>query len=802
VALSDSDVTPSRFTSARHRLVALGIGLPRYPLWGQRGVPISPAPIAAVVLNLLLIGLIARLYSPMQVGFGAVLIVAVVAVGEIGELGIGEALQATIPGSNRVAGRLLAGSYGLAISVSAVMAVAVIATMVFWIDALAPIGETPWAVVVFPIAAPLWALYLLGHRVMAALGMAKWMSVKVVAVPFGQLVLAGGFRGSTNPVILLAVWVIPIALAEVAVAVALVRHLRATAKSENGAPVYRPDKADTSLAVRDLWQTVGHSWLGWVLDTARFLVAGVIVVAAVARLGPELGAAWFVAMVLAATVHSGLYHFGSSPQVAGHRLVGGLGEIPLGDAVGSAETVRQTNLGLAFSLPLVGLATWAAPHILGFLGDQYRVEGAWAAQLLILAAFPSVALSAHLARYRAARWSTRTLPLELLVLLNTLVFGLILLGAGGLPGLAWVWLLLSIIGGIVALIDDLVWWWGPRIGTDSARTISRLTETLARAKARYPNREANRSVNNTLEQIYTTAPEWERVESQFDSQVVKLPPHEGKPPLRLEVAETPWGAEILERRVKAVSELSGLTGLASLRALVPYPIDHHVDVDNTYLVESAVSGLSGLVIRERVLAAHQVEKIKGAVDNLHQATIATTEMDSEALDQWVKRPLQSMAVAARLDQETVERFRETMTSSLEGKRVETGTIHGNLLLDHARFDESGRLAGVLRWEWSQHGPLFIDSGTLALSGMAATHNTEIGTVVAELMSEPARFVEHAAMTGVDFPFDEPRGVILTVWLAALLPQLRGSATKPVSAYWIARNITQPALALDRWLARS
>jgi hypothetical protein len=351
------------------------------------------------------------------------------------------------------------------------------------------------------------------------------------------------------------------------------------------------------------------------------------------------------------------------------------------------------------------------------------------------------------------------------------------------------------------IVIETLWWWAPRLGPRPVRwlgTAVRSTRKLSRLRFSPGLRREARPV---LNEIYSSKPRWKRLAFSADSQTLAVSGHEGRPPLRVDLSRSSWGAELLDRRVAAISDLGKLAELSTLRALVPYPIDHHTGPGNQYLVESAISGRTGVEMAAQLPVSQLVDTVTGAVSQLHNATATMITFDDGQLERWVEIPLRRLSTAVRASATEIDTIGEILHDGLRGRQVEAARLHGNLTLYVTLFDQHGRLTGLLDWEWSEVGPVFLDQGSLALHALAVETRTDIGHAVGDALADPDSFTDHRALSMSSLAGIDPRVLVLAAWLHLLTPAVRAAETTPAGRFWMARNVRPVLTRLPRLVAQ-
>jgi hypothetical protein len=240
--------------------------------------------------------------------------------------------------------------------------------------------------------------------------------------------------------------------------------------------------------------------------------------------------------------------------------------------------------------------------------------------------------------------------------------------------------------------------------------------------------------------------------------------------------------------VGAVTELGEMTGMASLRALIPFPIEHSAKSGQEYLIESALSGTPGTAAGRFLPVDSLVDAAQAAVSQLHGSTSGWVTFDQANLDRWVSQPLHWLGQSAGVDPAVVVSLGRQLVDGLRGQLVPAARLHGNLGLGKALFDGNGRLTGLIDWEWSTVGPVFLDWCSLALSAIAVHFDEDVGRATRRALEDPEVFRTHRALAQRTLPEVELSVLVLFTWLHTIVPLLRSAPETGPGRYWLIRNV--------------
>lgn len=737
----------------------------------------------SLVAALVFWALAARRYPPDLLGTGAASIVTFSALAEIALLGLGPELVRVLPRAGSDRRRLTAQPLALVAGASLVLAAGFLAGSALWAPALSSLRASALTMVWVVCATVLLAGRRLGESVWEGLGLGRWLAAErgaLAALRLGMIVLLDPTSG-LRPFL---AWTVPLLVVNTGLVLPAWQHLMDRKR----------DRVDPELALprlrsaqRTLRAMVDHGRPDWSAAMVTRGTVGLMALVVLAVVGPPSVAH----LAVAGTIGLGAHRVAST-------LARALVQAPVSDE-GRTEQAMVARALVGSGVAAIGAMAVAAlvPRFLGTFSIPYAEGASTPTRLLVVAAAPWVAVQLHLTRVRRDRHAGPILALEVVMAAAALVLTWPLTSLAGTSGPPLTWLLVVLGGAAYALAVESVWWWGPRLEGRGAALVTTVVGLHRRWAELRLRRAMNQQVAANLEALYPSSPPWDRLSWDHDRQSIAVASHDGRPPLRLELARTPHGSELLNRRASALTELNLMTEIGALRGLIPYPIDHSRQPPVTYLVESTISGQPGGDLDHDASLPERLKAVVGAISDLHRATEAVVVMDQQALDRWVSRPLRALSEGCRVADEQLMALGRTLRAGLDGTRLTTGRLHGHLGLDQARFDSSGRLIGLVGWEWSDHGPVMVDWGSLTLSAMVAERGQDLGLVVRSLIEDPDVLIDHDAFAA-EVPADLDRvAVVLFCWLHLLTPDLQAAAEHGIGGYWLARNVHPVLAALDR-----
>ncbi len=762
-------------------------GLAALPLI-QSGLSLVMSSVVASGLGFLFWLLAARQYDSADLGVGSAVITAMILLADVSHLGLRTGLVRFVPTAGRDTRALIARAYGLSMGTAGLGALVFVVGLGFWMSELAVLRSWGFGLL-FVIATMCWVVFQLEDSVMLALRLAHWVPVENGV--FGALKIAllfplAGLAGRSAQLGVYLAWSLPVFVVVAVVTVAVVSALNRTEAAAQAADgPARPAGLRGLLTMQlSMRQVLSYSLVDWAATMSRSAVIGVLPMLVLATRGGSVAAYWSIAWTIAFSVY---------------MLSANVGDALLAEASYDQDNVDRHTLhsgllSMAISAPVVVVAIVATPWVLQAFGREYAEGASTVLRLLLLGSIPNVVTRTYVGRLRAEGRMSSVLIYEAVISVAVLVLGWALLYAMGIAGVALAWLVVLTAAAGYVLAVELVGWWGPRLGPRGAgrmRTLLRLVERIDR---RRPRPSLDQAVHATLAARYATRPTWRRLDLSPHSQTVQVSGHEGRPPLRMELAITSWGAEVLGRRVAAIAALGDMTGLPSFRALVPFPIEHHTGTDPHFLIESGLSGTPGTEVVRVGAAGRTADDLLRAIHDpltaVHQATAGWLTFGPDELDVWVSQPLRHLGEAAGLSPQDVVSLGRVLCDGLAGQRVPSARIHGNLGLGRALFDPSGRLTGLVDWEWSAQGPAFLDWCSLALSAVAVHSDQDIGGAAREMLEDPEVFRTHSGLARQALPEIDSRVLVLFTWLHTVVPLLRSAPEHGWGRYWMIRNVEQ------------
>ena len=149
----------------------------RSPIYGRAYALILSSAVTSV-LGLLYWTLAARLYNADDVGVNAALISTMMFLSYLSQLGLAGALTRFIPTAGRTTTKLILGSYGATVLMSAAVASVFILGAGIWVPEVRSLVGTPAAAAWFLAATMAWSLFTLQDAVLTGLRRTVWVPIE------------------------------------------------------------------------------------------------------------------------------------------------------------------------------------------------------------------------------------------------------------------------------------------------------------------------------------------------------------------------------------------------------------------------------------------------------------------------------------------------------------------------------------------------------------------------------------------------------------------------------------------------
>jgi aminoglycoside phosphotransferase (APT) family kinase protein len=436
---------------------------------------------------------------------------------------------------------------------------------------------------------------------------------------------------------------------------------------------------------------------------------------------------------------------------------------------------------VAFLVPGTIVLVVGAPWILSAFGAGYSEDATALLRLLALSSVPNTAVSLLVSVAHVRGRLRRVVGIYAAIAVASLGGGALALGAWGLTGLGWVWLIAQGVAAVVLAVvtardePELV-----RAVRDEAVTGAR--SLMAAWRSRLVRDRLPRGLDRVPDEVRGWHG-WELVSAHDDRLLLRR--DDGAQLLR--GATGPRGVDAVVAHTIGLRALADDERLGAIRARVPRVIT--AAEDGAWMVETACSGTPGPELpRDRQDDARATAV--AALTAIHTATAETTVVDERVLAQWVDGPGQ--VVARALDGRDAARLEQVLAdlrADLTGRTVTTSRVHGSASLSEVRFDDAGAVTGITDWEASGIGLPELDIAHLLLTERARTEGGEIGGHVAALAAE-----DHARPANPDLRWAT---LVRLAWLHHAAHHLLTSRQDLTHHWWLRRNVADVLAELVR-----
>ena len=320
------------------------------------------------VLGLLYWTLAARLYSAHDVGVNAALISTMMFLSYVSQLSLAGALTRFIPTAGRATTRLILGSYGASVLMSAAVASVFLLGAGAWAPEVRPLVDTPAATAWFLAATMAWSLFALQDAVLTGLRRTVWVPIENTIFAAVKVLVLVALAGSLTGAGIYVSWTVPAALSIVPINIMIFRWFLPSHVAR-----HRDTEPEGSVGL--IGRYLASDFGGSLLVSASTALLPLIVLATA---GANASAYYYIAWTVAYSLQMFSVNMGISLSVegAGQRAELGPG------------MRRMLRLLVGLQLPLVILIAILAPFILQIFGSAYSDEGAMLLRLLALGVLP------------------------------------------------------------------------------------------------------------------------------------------------------------------------------------------------------------------------------------------------------------------------------------------------------------------------------------------------------------------------------------------------------------------------------
>jgi O-antigen/teichoic acid export membrane protein len=402
------------------------MALPR--LWGHIRIPLYRNAYALIlnegasaVLGLLYWVVAVRLYSPQNVGTGALAIGALVFLANVAQFNLRSAILHFFPAMGAAAGRLVVAAYAITGGAAVVCGLIFVFGRDIWLSGANGAFLLSGAdMAMFVAAIVAWSLFALQDGVLTALRKAVYIPAENMVFNLLKIGLMIGLAGIAPRTGLLVSWIIPSALLIVPVNWLIFRRLlpHYLQTLDGGRSVPQP---------RQIAQYTAANYVGQMLGQIAVSLLPFIVVN---RIGVVDNAYYFQAWTIAYLLQAVASYMATSFTVEASV-----------DLDRTAEYLRKTFTHmLRIIVPAAILIAIGAPLIMSVFGPGYAQHGSGALSWFALSAIPNIVNALFLAWARVRRHIRLIMLTQLLLCGVALSLSYVLAPVLGLSGIGVAWM--------------------------------------------------------------------------------------------------------------------------------------------------------------------------------------------------------------------------------------------------------------------------------------------------------------------------------------------------------------------------
>lgn len=415
------------------------------------------------VLGLLYWTLAARLYSTHDVGVNAALISTMMFLSYVSQLSLGGALTRFIPTAGRATTKLILGSYGAAVLMSAAVASVFVLGSGIWAPEVRSLVDTPAAAAWFLAATMAWSLFSLQDSVLTGLRRTVWVPIENTIFAVVKVLILVALAGSLTGAGVYVSWTVPATLSIVPINLMIFRWFLPSHVTRHG-------HAEPEGSVGQIGRYLASDFGGSLLGSASTALLPLIVLATA---GASASAYYYIAWTVAYSMMMFSLNMGISLSVEG---AGRRSEVGL-------ATRRMLRLLVGLQLPLVVVIVTFAPLILEVFGKKYSDEGAMLLRLLALGVLPNGVNCVCLGLARARRQLRVLFAIQAAEAGSFVALAVVFLPALGIAGVGVAFLAGQSAVALVVFVTQIVPLLraGRHQSTTESGTVPRLTDAGASA---------------------------------------------------------------------------------------------------------------------------------------------------------------------------------------------------------------------------------------------------------------------------------------------------------------------------------
>ena len=385
-----------------------------------------------VVLSLLGVAfwvVVAKLYTPAEVGLASATIAAVVLLARLSGLGFGYGLIRFLPTAGLKSNTLINSCYTIAGLTSLAAAVVFITGLNLWSPALNYIRQ-PLFSISFVLVTVMYTLFLLTDQTFIGRRCARYVLFKNATAGLLKLAAAVAFALWLSTFGIFASWGLAIS---VALAIALFQFL------PQAQPGYVPLPTVSKKTVNDMIHFSLGNHIAELLWLAPLLLFPLMVINV---LGAKTNAYFYITWIIAQTLFT-------IPQAISYSL---FAEGSHEEGLLRAHTIKSVKLCLLTLLPLIMVLLVLSDKLLLFFGRSYSESGAILLGILALSAIPVTINFISLSVMRVKKNARGVVLASASVACLALGSGYILMTRVGLPGVGLGWIAAQTVVAIAVVL--------------------------------------------------------------------------------------------------------------------------------------------------------------------------------------------------------------------------------------------------------------------------------------------------------------------------------------------------------------
>jgi O-antigen/teichoic acid export membrane protein/aminoglycoside phosphotransferase len=716
------------------------------------------------ILGMVFWVLAARLLTSEAVGTGTALTSAMIFLGTLSTLGLGNALVRFLAPAGDKAKRVIAACYGLCVATAMLAALIFIAGQPWWASQLGFLRQNALLAATFVLATAVWVIFVLEDRVLIGLRRAGWVPLtngmhSIIKIGLLPLLAAGGAYALFTAFALPA---LPIVL------LVTILILRMPSRSRT---VSEPVE---NLRISHLFRFAAADYTSALLWLATTDLMTLVVLE---QMGAQQSAYYFMSFTIAYSLYLITSNVGSA-------LVAEAAQFPTRATVLIRNALRHAAT-LVVPSALIGIVL--APLGLRILGREYSSNGTILLRLLLLSAIAQVIIGIAVSAARIRRDNRMVLTVYAIQALGIFGGTALTIDRWGLTGVGLSWLVSQTTIAVVLLATRRVGWnanthYSGGLLSYAGRLVSQVRRSRSRHHAWHLVPAALKVCG-----LQPVPGDCRLLPSYGDSLIVSVPGD--TEPTVLKIATTAAASRGLNRHAEMLSDVRARLGPAQLAALLPTVIQHVELGGHTFLLETKLPGTT-----DQSPASGSAELAAAAlpISDLHQTTGSVVSVDEALLAEWVDAPLAQLRRLSALDgsQSALDRLRDMLYDALLGQLVTTSFVHGdywlgNVLLD--RDSDSVKVTGIADWENARAVGL-PDCDLIHL--WLTSQPEELGSTVRQAVLSPETVQEGVGQWAVSWSnpqLSTPHLVLLT-WLWHVTAELERASKNRVGRLWLARSV--------------